>query len=423
MIDSFVTQTIKQNNVSFLNKIPALLLNDAEKKLFDYITTYTEKHGQTPSPEKIKKEGYGHYLTDHYASEPLSALFEDTLDEKRNEYFLRKSREIETNLDKDGKVDTSALNKLYSDLSKTYISKAVDFTSYDRTDIYSVKKPDSIKFGWDTIDNPTGGILPGEYAVLVARLGVGKSLIAVYLAVKWALEGRRVLFIPCEMTIEQTIYRMDGFLGKFNPLVFRTKQPYGATEPVEDDEIERMFAVYRNMVENRLEDIKKVGGEIIFPDRSTKTIHQITSLIKDTKPDITIIDALYLVGNADGVVSSDWKILKEISNSIKQFCITDNQRILTTTQLKRKGDKDSDEFDPSDIAYSDAFAQDADLVLWAKKVVAKPKRMIIGLGKVRHGSDLGSVETETDWRNMDIKEVEIGYKSDDSDSGLVEELD
>lgn len=423
MIDSFITQTLKQNNISYLNKIPALLLNDAEKKLFEYITSYTEKHGQTPSLEKIRKEGYGHYLTDHYASEPLSALFEDTLDQKRNEYFLKKSSEIQTNLDKDGKIDTSALNRLYNDLAKTYVSKAVDFTTYDRTDIYSVKKPDSIKFGWQTIDNPTGGILPGEYAILVARLGVGKSIIAVYNAIEWAKQGKRVLFIPCEMTIEQTVYRMDGFLGNFNPLVFRTKQPYGATEEVEPEEIERMFGVYRSMVEFQLENIKKSGGEIIFPDRSTKTVQQIISMVRDVKPDITIIDALYLVGNADGIVSSDWKVLKEVSNTIKQFCITDNQRMFCTSQIKRTGGKTEAEFTTEDIAYTDAFGQDADLVMVAYKVPAKPKRMVISLAKVRHGSDLGSVELDIDWRNMKLNEVEIGYKSDDSDDEMAEDLD
>src|SRR5690606_8713376 len=130
MIDSLITQTIKQNDTTYLSKIPVFLLNDAEKKLIQYIQDYNEKHGQTPSPEKIKKEGYGHYLTDHYASEPLSALFEDTLEQKRSEYFLKKSSEIQMNLDKDGKIDTSALAKLHADLSKTYVSNAVNFTSF-----------------------------------------------------------------------------------------------------------------------------------------------------------------------------------------------------------------------------------------------------------------------------------------------------
>lgn len=415
MIDSLITQTIKQNDTTYLSKIPVFLLNDAEKKLIKYIQDYTEKHGQTPSPEKIKKEGYGHYLTDHYAGEPLSALFEDTLEQKRSEYFLKKSSEIQMNLDKDGKIDTSALAKLHADLSKTYVSNAVNFTSFDRKSFYSTTKPDSIKFGWDTIDNPTGGILPGEYAILVARLGVGKSLIAVYQAVEWARQGKKVLFIPCEMTIEQTIYRMDGFLGGFNPLVFRTKRAYGSSEDSDDDEIETMFETYRKLVEFELDAIKKSGGEIIFPDKSTKTIQQIISMIRETKPDITIIDALYLVGNADGIVSSDWKVLKEVSNTIKQFCITDNQRVFCTSQIKRTGGKSEAEFSTEDIAYTDAFGQDADLVMVAYKVPAKPKQMVISLAKVRHGSDLGSVELEVDWRNMRLNVIDIGYVSSDDD--------
>jgi len=415
MIDSLITQTIKQNDTTYLSKIPAFLLNDAEKKLIKYIQDYNEKHGQTPSPEKIKKEGYGHYLTDHYAGEPLSALFEDTLEQKRSEYFLKKSSEIQMNLDKDGKIDTSALAKLHADLSKTYVSNAVNFTSFDRKSFYSTTKPDSIKFGWDTIDNPTGGILPGEYAILVARLGVGKSLIAVYQAVEWARQGKKVLFIPCEMTIEQTIYRMDGFLGGFNPLVFRTKRAYGSSEDSDDDEIETMFETYRKLVEFELDAIKKSGGEIIFPDKSTKTIQQIISMIRETKPDITIIDALYLVGNADGIVSSDWKVLKEVSNTIKQFCITDNQRVFCTSQIKRTGGKSEAEFSTEDIAYTDAFGQDAVLVMVAYKVPAKPKQMVISLAKVRHGSDLGSVELEVDWRNMRLNVIDIGYVSSDDD--------
>lgn len=401
------------------------MLNDTEKKLIEYIKTYQDKHGQTPSPEKLKKEGYGHYLTDHYASEPLSALFEDTLDQKRNEYFLKGISEIQVSMDKDGKVDSSAIAKLHQSISKTYIGASLDFTSYERKRFYNATKPDSIKFGWDTIDNPTGGILPGEYAILVARLGVGKSIIAVYEAIEWSKQGKRVLFIPCEMTVEQTVYRMDGFLGNFNPLVFRTKQPYGVTEAVEDKDVDAMFETYYSLVNYKLDEIKKSGGEIIFPERSSKTVQQIISLIKDTKPDITVIDALYLVGNADGIVSSDWKVLKEVSNTIKQFCIADNQRVFCTSQIKRTGGKSEAEFSTEDIAYTDAFGQDADLVMVAYKVPAKPKRMVISLAKVRHGSDLGSVELDIDWRNMKLNNVDIGYTSEDDDTDYSElyELD
>src|SRR5690606_5789310 len=211
--------------------------------------------------------------------------------------------------------------KVYDELTKTYTGETIDLTSYDRKKFYTTEKPDTILFGWDTIDRPTGGILPGEYAVLVARVGVGKSLIAVYLAQMWAKQGKKVLFIPCEMTIEQSMYRIDVFLGGFNQLVFRSKRRYGYDDEYDEKELETMFNTYYGLVNMQLEKIKKNGGNIIFPEKTTQSILQVEALIKEKKPDITIIDALYLMGNQQGIISSDWKVLKEISNEIKSFCI------------------------------------------------------------------------------------------------------
>ena len=153
MIDSFITQTIEQNDTSYLAKIPTFLLNETEKQLFDFIRKYAEKHGKTPTRERMQKESYGHYLTNAFSDTPLSDLFDMTLENKRNEYFLKKSSELQIQMDKDGKVDTSKLAQLYDDLTKTYSGSTVDFSKYKREKFYSLEKPDSLLFGWDTIDN------------------------------------------------------------------------------------------------------------------------------------------------------------------------------------------------------------------------------------------------------------------------------
>jgi len=274
MIDSFITQICEQNKPDYLNKVNPILLTDTEQLLYDFIRNYADKHGKTPDRERLQKEGYGHYLTNHYKDTPLSDILEMVLDTKRNEHFLREFSELQQTMDTTGKLDIHRIAKVYDELTKTYTGETIDLTSYDRKKFYTTEKPDTILFGWDTIDRPTGGILPGEYAVLVARLGVGKSLIAVYLAQMWAKQGKKVLFIPCEMTIEQTMYRIDAFLGGFNPLVFRTKRRYGYDDEYDEKELETMFNTYYGLVNMQLEKIKKNGGNIFSQKRLHKVFYR-----------------------------------------------------------------------------------------------------------------------------------------------------
>lgn len=413
MIDSLITQTLEQNNITYLDKLPNFLLNDTEKEIIKWVKEYVEKHKKTPTKERLAKEGYGHYWSTHFRDTPLTDIFDMTLDTKRNEYVLSEMNKLQIEMDTTGKVNSKKIREIYDRLASTYITETSSLTSYDRSEFYTPKKPDSILFGWETIDNPTGGLLNGEYAMLVARLGVGKSLIAVYLAQLWAKAGKKVLFIPCEMTLDQTIYRLDAFLGGFNPLVFRTKRRYGFEDESDEKELGAMFDNYYKLVSNELNRIKGFGGNIIFPKQGNYSTKNLRSLIQEHKPDVTIVDAVYLMSDDDGMKGSDWKVLKNISNTIKQVTIDLNTRILCTTQLKRTGKEM--EFTTEDIAYTDAFAQDADLVMAMYKVPANPKRFVIDLLKVRHGSDFGGIELEVDWVNMRLNPVYGSVKKDSED--------
>ena len=296
MIDTLFTQCIEQNDITPLSKIRPFLLSDTENEIISFLTKYVEKYGSVPTIERFQKEGYGHYVSSYMKGTPLSDLLEMTLDQKRQEYFIKKSNELQIEGDSTGKVNPAKLYDIFNKLSMTYVKDITSLTTYDRDKFYTPEKPDSLLFGWDTIDNPTGGILPGEYAILVARLGIGKTLVAVWLAVGWAKLGKKVLFVPCEMTLDQTVYRIDGILGGFNPLVFRTKRKYGLIDDdITDGEIKSMFDNYRAMVNSELKNIQSVGGEIMFPEQGVYNIKQIENLIQEKKPDITIIDAAYLL--------------------------------------------------------------------------------------------------------------------------------
>jgi hypothetical protein len=164
-----------------------------------------------------------------------------------------------------------------------------------------------------------------------------------------------------------------------------------------------MFDTYRSLVDTELKRIKGFGGNIIFPKQGMYNTKQLDALILEHKPDVTIVDAVYLMADDENNRGSDWKILKGISNSIKQITINRNTRILCTTQLKRTGKEM--EFSPEDVAYTDAFGQDCDLLMAAYKVPTNPKRLNIDLLKVRHGSDFGGIELEIDWVNMKLNPV------------------
>lgn len=93
------------------------------------------------------------------------------------------------------------------------------------------------------------------------------------------------------------------------------------------------------------------------------TVGAIAPKIEEHEPELVLIDGAYLLQDEDGGKRM-WEKSMHISRGIKQIAQDYEVPVIITIQLNRQGDSRKNG-DPSlsDVAYSDAYAQDVDFLL------------------------------------------------------------
>jgi replicative DNA helicase len=105
---------------------------------------------------------------------------------------------------------------------------------------------------------------------------------------------------------------------------------------------------------------------IASPDQDM-TVLEIASKIETHRPDMVIIDGIYLLADARTKKSGvDWKILSNVSRDLKQTAQRFRVPIIGVHQANRNKDADSDELE--DVAFADNFARDADILIKCIKI-------------------------------------------------------
>lgn len=391
MIDSLISASILKENTVYLEKFPRFLLSDMEKRAIGWIVGYTRKFKHTPTKERFETTEFSVYFTPYLSTSPLADLYSRAVEYKRQEYFNAKVNEMQVLAASGETLNPDIVIKLGRELSSVSDEEDESAHTIDRTALYSEEVGNDFKFGYQVIDDAVGGLKPTEMCVLVARTGVGKTLITGAFALKAAKEGKRVLFISAEMAPIQIINRLDAMLGSFNPKLLRTK-----SNPA-------LMAAARRVVDLEWEEIKKVGGDIIFPKRQSASIGKITTKIIQLRPDIVIVDGLYLIkGNDTSGNSQDWQKMKSVSNELKQVAMDEGIPIFGTTQLKRTGKEDG--YTLEDIAFSDAVGQDSDVVLVANRFAGTPNELTLEIMKNRNGDSFGGTVLDINWNDMTLLE-------------------
>lgn len=392
MIDTLISASILANESKFLERFPRFLLSETEKKAVNWCVNYSRKFRHMPTKERFETTEFSVYFTTYLTASPLEDIYDQAIEYKRQEYFNSKINEIAVLTSGGETLNPDVVIKLGRELSSVSSEEDESVHTIDRTSLYSDEIENDFKFGYATLDNAIGGLKPSEVCVLVARTGVGKTLITCDFALKAAREGKRVLFISAEMANIQIATRLDAMLGSFNPKILRTK-----SNPA-------LMAAAKRVVDMEWMKIKETGGDIIFPKRSAASIGKIASKIIELRPDIVIVDGLYLIKSGDNnSQAADWQKMKSVSNELKQIALDESVPVFGTTQLKRTGKEDS--FSLEDIAFSDSIGQDADVVLVANRFAGAPSQLTLEIMKNRNGDSYGGVVLDIDWNNMTLTET------------------
>ena len=215
-------------------------------------------------------------------------------------------------------------------------------------------KAGGVKTGFNRIDSIVGGFKPGQMIVLAARPGMGKTALALNVAVNAARDEKTVLIFSMEMT---NIDLGNRFLSMSSNIDL---QSMGKGDLSPED------------MEMLVEGMESLGDKNIYmADTQNLTIldmkNKCRRLKKEKGLDLIIIDYLQLM-NAPIKSDNREREISYLSRSVKQMAIEIGVPIILLSQLSREVEKRKKHTPQlADLRESGAIEQDADIVMFIKR--------------------------------------------------------
>jgi replicative DNA helicase len=234
---------------------------------------------------------------------------------------------------------------------------------------------ETLELPWPTLQGITGGLHRGNYMVLAARLGQGKSAYLMAMAGHALTQGKRVLFYSLEMSESEVRARAHSLLArKLGYSVFTLSNIRNRQVDPRD---------YKDLVQ---ELTQTIPGTLEVHTPASGMVSPATVASRAGEYDMVIIDyATLMVTDTGQPVSDDWRTATQVSNRLKQIALAEQTRIVAAAQVNREGDTAG--WRPpkvKNLAQADSFGQDADLVVTFKAYA--PNATVFSVEKNRHGA-------------------------------------
>lgn len=204
-----------------------------------------------------------------------------------------------------------------------------------------------LKTGIGLLDRVVGGFRPKSVNMLSGRSGMGKTDFAIYLAVKLAGKGRRVLYLTMEMPVTQIMERIASNLtGISSALIPDREAPdYG----------ERYAQIAAAL--------DRVNGiPLTFDGEQGLTPYDIEKKIRIHKPEVVFIDHLGLM--ARDPRKQPWQNAFDNSQELKRIAMRENVIFFELVQQNKDVENRSDKKGrASDLKGSDGLVNDADTIM------------------------------------------------------------
>ncbi len=285
----------------------------------------------------------------------------------------------------------------------TFLDSEVEFSHEEsvsntegRKEAYLKKKKNEgmlgISTGFKHLDFMTKGLIPSTLTVILATAGTGKSWFEVLIGAHCSFNGMRVLQLMTEMSNDIMRDRYEAAIfsklyGSLNYEAFRS----GKLTTKQERE-------YFSFLESDMSDM----GEIILANATG--VMNVASLIEKHKPDIILIDGVYLMEDDQGA-KDDWLKIAHITRDLKKLAKKLKTIIVVNTQADQNTSKKTGP-ELSSIRYSRAVGEDADnvIALYQDAVMRSDGEMGIKILKQREGM-LGKLLNNWDFSSMNFSEI------------------
>lgn len=349
---------------------------DANGKIFDVlkdlymdgtavdITTVTNK---LKDKRLLKQIGDVDYLLEIVNSVPTAANVEYYINIVNEKAVLRSLINTATGIVSNAYVGDSSINEILDDAERKVLSvvknrKASEFKSIQealtkaQSDLEKLSETGSditgVPSGFYDLDRVTTGFHENELIILAARPGMGKTAIALNMAVNVAVSTKKnIAVFNLEMGAEQLAMRMISAAGQIDGYKLRTGR-------LEHNDWKRVNEAISQLADTNIKIDDTPGitiGEIRAKCRRLASSEEGLALV--------IIDYLQLVSSTNKYIGNRQQEVAEISRSLKTLALELNVPIIAVAQLSRavEGREDKRPL-MSDLRESGSIEQDADIV-------------------------------------------------------------
>lgn len=261
--------------------------------------------------------------------------------------------------------------------------------------------------GWPELDVITQGWQGSDLISLVARPGLGKTWILLYM-LKAAMDaGRRVLLVSTEMSAEQMGRRIGALGANIDPEYLKTGR-------ISNYALARLDGYYRHLNSAGLIYTACMGFH--------STTSEIEALAEEVRPDAIYVDGAYLLRPpGDSSRLSNVDRVSGVFDGLKTLTLSMDRPVVCTTQFGRQAGKGGKEGSLETIGMSDAVGRNSSVVLglkWGNTIDQRRSREL-ELLKGREGEH-GSLNLHFKFKptNFSVMDPEDVLAEDTAEGGL-----
>ena len=371
--------------------------------VWEWVVTYWREHNAVPSARAFSQEHANVSLVDA-SREQFSNLLEEMLESYRHQKLVETLATAVPMLNNNQTIEalhalTEGLQTASADVARLRDINLIENWE-QRVQRYQLMKdtPNAIRgipTGFGGLDRITSGLRPQQLITFVGEAKKGKSLITLIMANAVHTHGKVPLYISFEMSAEEQSARYDALISNIS----HTKIMRGDLTNAEIEHIRKTVSMRKNMHPFILsEDIS-----------SLTTVSAIAGKVQQHKPDLLVVDGVYLMDDEQGEPKGSPQALTNITRSLKRLAQRFDIPIVGTTQVLswKIGNRKSRQITAESIGYTSSFAQDSDLVVGVESDPDIENQAILRVVLARTAPK-GEVRINWDWHNMDFSEVEDG---------------
>jgi replicative DNA helicase len=246
----------------------------------------------------------------------------------------------------------------------------------------TAEKYKGLQTGYKSIDNILTGLQSSDLVILAARPSMGKTALALNIAMNAAMKGKSIGLISLEMSKEQLVERLFVSMLGVDSWKMRTGQ-------LTQDDFMRMGQVMDQLNSCKIFIDDSAGASVAELKAKARRLQMEHGL------DMLIVDYLQLMSFGKGGTSITNRVqeISEISRSLKQLARELHVPIMALSQLSRAVENRQVKIPQlSDLRESGAIEQDADVVLmmyredYYEEDSDRPGLTDIFIRKHRHGA-------------------------------------